>query len=351
MSDSSEHLFWCLGFGSTFICLLLSIPLLVGIIRNVDNLILPFTKIAAVLSATLSVLCIAFYFSTFPICISIVCSDNFWGMFTYLSTMNSYMLSKMCLYSLFIARLYNDWFKKIYSYSIKILYSLLLMMLLALLTLAIVNALFIINFKRVKPKDVDNTNTAAIIVFVCLDFTLSVFTLILFVIPLCSRYGNRLKLAVLKYICLSLVSIISSTFCGILMIIRFSNQWYHAFLSLEIQYLDVLNSASSLDCLISLISIYFGFILKETYNCEKCCNCCLTLLRRRWNHHDNGLLVFDEIYGIQGAQNLINPSDNLNIHEILPIGGNENDTIQTTKINDQTITITTTVSSSDVLLQ
>ena len=320
----AQDKFWTIRFIVSLSCLILSLPLLVSIMRSIDRTsmqsmsaksmepLLPFTKISARLSALLNVLCIAFYFATFPICIKHKCTDNAYGLFTYLSTANTYILS-------------NQFFKKIYSYSTSILYGLCTMMVLSFLVLILVNIWISTNSNAFLVKEAD---TAGIVLFVCLDFSLSVFTLIAFIVPLCTQYGSKMKLHIIKYIVLSTVAIISSTFCGILMIFRYNNNWIHPFGQTHVNFIDILNSCKCIDCLISLIVIYFGFVSKTKYAkyCGQCNRICLKLAM---------------------LKNASNKSSNINMYGPLINSANaESDDMDKTFCFEQTTTITTTASST-----
>eukprot|EP01083_Nonionella_stella_P012903 36414_1 len=278
------NIFWAVGFAATSICLIIALPLFFSIIRSLksDDILLPSTKTTAILSSVLNMLCIMFYFVSFPICMVRICGDNVWGYVTFLSITNTYILSKIFLYSLFIARVYSQFFKKLYPYSNKLLYCLRFMMFLALVTVILVNISYWYHFPAFM-KYVDDT-TAGGIVLVFLDFGLSVFTLLLFVIPSCSVYGHAMKLKIMKLIVLSSIAILSSTFCGVGMVVRYYFHWYWVYdITFHIAYVDVLNTCKCMDCVMSLTCIYFGFVSKGmglyTKHCGKF-NLCLVRLTR-----------------------------------------------------------------------
>eukprot|EP01083_Nonionella_stella_P074117 200889_1 len=339
-----DDVWWWVGLVVCSACLLTSIVLFKSIIEKLRAMdaastksLLPFTRISALSSASLNVLCILFHCSSFLVCKNLPCGYNTYGAFVYFTTMNTYIISKLFLYSLFIGRLYNEFFKQLYAYSNAILYGLCFMMLLAWWMLIAVNVLVSLHYSQYVNNDesIDSMSTIAVIIFVCLDASLSVFTLILFVIPLCSRYGHKLKLSIIKYTVLSSIAILSSTVCGTLMVYRYYHRWYHPFVMRELVYLDILNSLKCIDCIISLLCIYFGFVSKETYieYCGCIQNCFLRLLKTQGSNDANY-----EVYLMNQNRTKHEPGE-------LCLSTSSEDELKT--VIDNSITITTAVSSTD----
>eukprot|EP01084_Bolivina_argentea_P255972 430764_1 len=126
---SISDTFWLIGFFTSIVAVVIAL-IVYGLIitrffcrqklnnsSKKDDLL---TKMSATVSATFSLLCIILVFTTFPVCTIYPCEYNLIGNLYYSSVLDTYVLSKLAVYTLFIDRIYNDYFTKIYCYSSRI---------------------------------------------------------------------------------------------------------------------------------------------------------------------------------------------------------------------------------------
>ena len=295
---SIADVYWLCGFFLSVVCVIIAFILFCLIIHtfywgklfSMKNALTTkqqqndyfITKLSATLSATFSLWCAALICASFPICTTYDCGYDFIGNFFYCVVLDTYVLSKISTYTLFIGRIYNDYYKMIYSYSNHILYLLLFMIFIVFITLITLNLASILNFQM---HHVFIITIISVLLFTLFDFMLSVCTLFLFIRPL-YLYSNdskqspqshqHMKDQVIKYVLLSIIAIISSLIYEISYSIRVFLGIYHSYSNKTNDELDVSSIFQMVDCVISMFCVYFGFVSgKITFDkyCNKCDLC------------------------------------------------------------------------------
>ena len=235
------------------------------------------TKLSATLSATFSLSCIILLFTTFPICTTFYCGYNFIGNFYFCAVIDTYILSKLMVYTLFIDRIYNDYFRKIYFYSSKILYLLLFMVILVIVTLIIFNTFSALNFQG---DSIHLLGKISVIVFISMDITFSLSTLFLFIKPIYSQTNSDqnkqyMKHKIVKYALLSTFAIMSSLIYEVTYAIRIFTGLYHSDSNASNDYMDISSMLQVMDCVVSMFCVYFGFVERDIFDrfCKRCHAC------------------------------------------------------------------------------
>ena len=251
-------------------------------------------KRCSILCCLFGLICSMAGFSTFPICTSFQCGYNSLGNAYFIINLNSYILSKLFLYILFIHRLFNKYSSEIYQYPkyIKTLLNITIIIIAIAITLTTIFAIIIDHhYNNDKVDGFDLSVIIAVAIYVIADFLLSGFTLILFFAPLWNmakvKKQNKQKFVkiIWKYGGISLMQTIISMFYGISLIIRFRMGWYHTAQKIGVSYLDMCMVIQLFDILVTMLCIYIGFVKKETQKsyCRicgdsfyKCCckECC-----------------------------------------------------------------------------
>lgn len=235
------------------------------------------TKLSATLSATFSLSCVVLLVTTFPVCTTYFCGYNFIGNFYFCAVIDTYILSKLMVYTLFIDRIYNDYFKKIYFYSSKILYLLLFMVILVIATLIIFNTFSVLNFQG---EYIHLLGKISVVVFVAMDITFSLCTLFLFIKPIYSQTNSNqnkqyMKHKIVKYALLSTFAIVSSLLYELTYAIRIFTGLYHSDTNASNDYMDISSMLQISDCIVSMFCVYFGFVERNIFDrfCKRCHSC------------------------------------------------------------------------------
>ena len=278
---------------------------------NLNLKIRKFNKILSILESTLIVICSIMTCLTYPVCSVVVCGNNFVGNFLFLFGYNTYIISKICLYGLFIWRVYNNDYQRIKRYPIIIKYILILLLLITILLLFgfNINSLtFIDNYFNWNQKSIF---IIVMISLVIVDFITSFVSLYLFLTPIYIYYKIIKKYNIKRYLSqntnsrtskhtrssttrtnnnnyrnisnvtsalninnlqfnhmkrytkLCVLSIITSLLFGSLSIYRFTINLVHSDTLYYNDFLNFLSLFQIIDLFSNIICIYFGFVKRH----------------------------------------------------------------------------------------
>ena len=191
------------------------------------------TKICAISCCIFGLICSFAGFSTFPICTEFQCGYNTLGNTYFIINLNSYILSKLFLYILFIQRLFNKYSQKIYKYSkwIKTLLEFTIFIIFIAIILTTIFAIIIDHYENSNKVDaLDLSVIIAVNIYVFADFILSGFTLFLFFLPLwrLKPQLNKKKFTeiIWKYGVISMSQTAISMIYGVSLIVRYHTICY-----------------------------------------------------------------------------------------------------------------------------
>ena len=225
-------------------------------------------KAYSTLSVTFATLCVMFTFSTYPVCTELWCGYNTLGFASFALVLDSYILSKLFLYLLFIDCLFNPYYRCIYQYPKSIQHSLWFLLIAMMISVIIGNANNAVQCVGKQPSEsIDKAWSA---VYVVTDCTISIATMLLFFRPICC---NRKKKScspsvdmsvVKKYRIISALQLIAAVSYELSFLGRIYVGAEHALEGIWSSYLDICSVVQMLDCLLLMICIYRGFARKET---------------------------------------------------------------------------------------
>eukprot|EP01083_Nonionella_stella_P017202 48086_1 len=272
---------------------------------NTEKKLSKLIQITTISSINLSAISILFSFATFPVCSEYFCYENALGHFFLLTTTNSYILSKISVYIVFITRLHLSFHSSIYQYS-NIIFCVLFAFTFFVIVMLVIFDLNVLGY------DIDGHNYIhswipvwSILTYASCDILLSLITLVLFVLPLsklviiqlesqndCYRMKpsdsqfsrhlseqieqNDLIQAMTRYIHLGCFALLSSMMCGSILVFRFVVGLYGAYDVNGILFLDIVAMFCMVDNLISMWCIMLNFSFSHEYYrvlcCKKCCD-------------------------------------------------------------------------------
>ena len=243
-------------------------------------------KFLSLLTAFLSFICNSIYFSAFPGCVEYLCQENRVGHFYFLGTLDSYIISRLSLYFLLCFRIYTSFRSGAYSYDKRVYIVLATFVMLSFCGLLLFNIAVVLG----RYHGVYGMPISAISLYCAMDISLGIMTMVLFVKPLYKlmRFKKQMgddvgiegmdemnNIAV-RYIILSLTTLISSVFVGLILAIRFLLGFAHRTegkLIFSISYLNIMVLFSVIDGFITILCIYmyfeFGHGLYEIL-CKRC---------------------------------------------------------------------------------
>lgn len=217
------------------------------------------------LSISFAVFSAAINWLMYPICTEWSCMTWIGWMFNILYW-DSYMLSKILLYSIFIGRLCNAEYRKIYSYPRRVHY-LLWLLVIVLIMILISNTIG----STLLTLDVDYPDAIEHVVSVAYpitDIIISILTMILFFRPFCRGHMTSAKsvafTALRKYCVLSVLQMIAAVSFQLSLMASAYLDFIDAPIRLQIAFVDIFHLIQNLDCLLLMICIYFGFARKQT---------------------------------------------------------------------------------------
>ena len=212
------------------------------------------------LSAIFATISAVFVFSMFPLCAQWECQDTWLGVMYEQVLWNSYFLSKLLLYLIFIGRLFNPQFVRIYRYPKCIQYSLWTLLVVLIITMFAWNIIERIAYPIL-------LYFVVLVVYGTGDCTLSILLLILFFRPIWTRYkvpAIAYISVVRNYAVLSALQLIVAASAQITNLVWFYLYATAAARSTLALYGDAYRVLVMLDCLLLIICIYSGFARQET---------------------------------------------------------------------------------------
>ena len=230
-----------------------------------------YLKIYSTLSVTFAFISALVTLSMYPVCQQFPCWGTTLGWFYGLLFWSSYTIAKCSLYAIFIGRLFNPHYRNIYPYPINIQYFLWILLIVLVVTMIEFNfhcVLKVGGIERIGPPQyIDIVFTA---MYGIADCVLSLFCTVLFFQPICSPLGKdsvymKVYMSVVKKYgfisCLQLVAAISFQLSSMARIylstIDISQNVWNG-------YNYIIRVIQMLDCLLLMICIYVGFVLKKT---------------------------------------------------------------------------------------
>lgn len=231
------------------------------------------TKVYSTISATFATLNVLVGFSAYVICAELSCWANGlqWA-FTILFW-DSYIMSKILLYLIFIDRLFNPYYRQIYQYPKITQYFLkILLIILTVVMLEITLDYALLSAGIPYPDSIDIISTA---VYLITDFIMSVSTVILFFRPICCRYprnSNSVSLnssdvdmsVVKKYGIISALQLIAAVSYQAMIVFNIYLSVTKAATRVQMGFSDISSLIRMLDGLLVMICIEFGFTRKQT---------------------------------------------------------------------------------------
>ena len=229
-------------------------------------------KFLSLLTAFLSFTCNSIYFSTFPGCVEYLCQDNPLGQFYFLGTIDSYIISRLSLYFLLCFRIYTSFKESAFSYNKFVYVILATFVMLSFCGLLLFNIAVILGTYH----GIYGVPISAILLYCTMDISLGIVTMVLFVKPLYKlmrvkkeinddshdQRMDEMHFIIVKYIILSLTTLISSVFVGILLAVRFLLGYAHVHadhIIFSISYLNLMVLFSVIDGFITILCIYMYF--------------------------------------------------------------------------------------------
>ena len=247
------------------------------------------TKATSFISLTLSTFSSLCFYATFPGCKpKDSCGENFLGDFFMLSTADTYVLSKISLYIVFVSRL-RLFHGSAYHYRKGIISILVALIIIIFIGMAVFNYLAICT-----EYDTSWVPVSLFIGYASCDIILSSITLILFIRPLRHLIISRLDTihvetvdihldtesemsqmthVVTRYTTCAVVAMMSSMICSGFIILRVTIGAYHAFNLLDQTLLDIKSVVHIADNLISMSCIMLKFKFSEKYYSVICSPC------------------------------------------------------------------------------
>lgn len=204
-------------------------------------------------------------FIMFPVCSQWDCVATVLGYSLNILMVDSYLLSKIFVYLIFIGRLVNPHYIRLYRYPEYIQYSL-WMMLTVLIIIAIAwnikQGLLLTEIEYSHSIDITIDTVYGIT-----DCILSISLMILFFRPICTKNtisADEFRSILRKYAGLSALQLTVAVSAQIAFIAANVLWWTGAPLSTQEMYADIRNVLSMVDCLLLIICIYSGFARQPT---------------------------------------------------------------------------------------
>ena len=219
------------------------------------------------LSVTLATISALLIFLIFPACTQWTCLDTVLGHMFDILWLDSYLLSKVFLYLLFIGRLFNPHYIRLYQYPEYIQYSLWLTLILLIITVFAWNVLIALLLTGIEYHW--SIGIITFTVYGITDCILSISLMILFFRPICMAKTCTVsaiwyKFIVRKYARLSALQLTSAVSFQIAVAVANVLRWTEVPWSTLRVYSDIRNVLSMLDCLLLISCIYSGFARQET---------------------------------------------------------------------------------------
>ena len=226
----------------------------------------------ATLSITFATLCVILTFSIYPVCTQWLCEFQGLGNAFYIVHFDSYILSKLFLYLLFIGHLFDPNYRRIniYRYSKSIQYLFYMLLIVMVITMIVSNMGSALSFTKVGLSEVVDVYSG---MFIVADCIVSISTLVLLSYPICcaQNVSNQSVLEipsqrsiVMKYCIISAVQLSVSTVWRITFVIRIFTKWFLTDNVAGHSFWHICSFIQMVDCFILILCIYFGFGRRQT---------------------------------------------------------------------------------------
>ena len=222
-------------------------------------------KIYSTTTITFATLSALVYFSVYPICTQWDCLTNLrLGYILSMAFQDTYALSKLFLYLIFIGRLFNPHYYRIHQYPMYIKYLLYILLIILMMALVAYNIDLGLLMNGVNvPMFVDNVSVA---VYCITDISIAALCMLLFFRPICCRNARNFNVHISvakKYCFISSLQLISAVSFQLTLLSLIYLDVRGVSDNVILKYDYIIRIIQQWDCLLLTICVYVGFVRKS----------------------------------------------------------------------------------------